>query len=84
MTSANISSPEFTSPFQIAAHLEIPGLPRITHPALAANQAPQVRSSMAKDKKQQSAKINATIQSAHGHLMKKLNEFDLWLAALSM
>jgi hypothetical protein len=86
MSCSNISSPEFTSPFQIAAHLEFPGLPRITPPALVAQQALQSQLTT-KGEKHQSANANianVTGQSASGHFMKKLNDFDVWLAALSL
>jgi hypothetical protein len=81
MTSTNISNQEFASPFQIAAHLEIPGLPRLTHPALAANQTKP--EPLEKDAKIQSANKNPA-KSSNFRIFQKLSEFDLWMAALSM
>jgi hypothetical protein len=69
----------FSTPFQIAAHLEIPGLPRVIHPALAANKLVKPTAS-GKDKKNQ----HAEGKPADFRMFPKLSEFDLWLAALSV
>ena len=75
MPCLNNTTQEFSTPFQIAAHMEIPGLPRVTHPALAA--------------KQTASGKNKNIQKPEGktasfRIFRKLSEFDLWLAALSL
>jgi hypothetical protein len=75
MPCLNNSTGEFSTPFQIAAHLEIPGLPRVTHPALAAMQT-----ASGKGKSPQKAEG----KKADFRIFPKLSEFDLWLAALSL
>jgi hypothetical protein len=82
MSCLNISNQEFSTPFQIAAHLEIPGLPRVTHPALAANTAGKPTTLEGNQKVQYPA--NKPAKPADFHIFPKLSEFDLWMAALSM
>jgi hypothetical protein len=79
MLPLNITPQEFSTPFQIAAHLEIPGLPQVTHPALAGLPTPP-----SKKKKVSDAGGSSATPSATNHIYPQISEFDLWLAALSV
>jgi hypothetical protein len=83
MSTAIISSPESGSLFQVAANLEIPGLPVFTHPALAALRNRQKRRARARARRSSKANVVSAIESARNHFMNKVNDFDVWLAAIS-